>query len=185
MLPSISVVTARRWLALTCLGAASFAAPMIASAQPIAAPTTQSATPEPMARPAPHAISMTHRAAYRMQRETLDQRISSMHAALMITPAQEADWTKVADVMRRNDSDMQKLIADRQARAPHELSAVDDLKTYQSFTQAHVDGLIDLVASFETLYAAMPADQKAVADHVFAKYGRERVATHHAMQAHS
>jgi hypothetical protein len=48
-----------------------------------------------------------------------------------------------------------------------------------------VDGLKDLVASFETLYADMPADQKMVADHVFAKFGRERVAMRHAVQAHS
>jgi len=128
---------------------------------------------------------MTHHAAFKMQREALDQRISAMHAALKITPAEEADWTKVVDVMRRNESDMENMVADREARVPHELSAVDDLKTYQRFTQAHVDGLRDLVASFETLYAAMPADQKMVADRVFAKFGRERVAMHHAIQAHS
>jgi hypothetical protein len=139
-----------------------------------------------MAAPASHTSSMARRTAYStQQRETLDQRINSLHAALKITPTQEADWAKVAEVMRRNDSDMRKLVADREARVPHELSAVDDLKTYQSFTQAHVDGLKDLVASFETLYAAMPKDQKTLADHVFSKYARARVATHHAMQARS
>jgi hypothetical protein len=157
---------------------------MAASAQTMAAPMATPST-QPMTQPAPHSMAMTHHAAYRMRSETLDQRISSMHAALKITPAEEADWTKVADVMRRNDSDMQKLVANRQAQVPHELNAVEDLKTYQSFTQAHVNGLKDLVASFETLYAAMPADQKMVADHVFAKYGRERVAMRHAVQAHS
>ncbi len=176
----MSTTTARRWLALTCLSAAAFAAPLAASAQTTAAPSTESTSAS-----ASHPMAKTHHAAYRMGSETLDQRISRMHAALKITPAEEADWTKVADVMRRNDSDMQKLVADRQARVPHELSAVDDLKTYQSFTQAHVDGLKDLVASFETLYADMPADQKMVADHVFAKFGRERVAMRHAVQAHS
>jgi hypothetical protein len=180
----MSAATVRSWLALTCLGVATLASPVVASAQtmaaPMAAPTTQ-----PMAQPAPHKMSMTHRAAYRLQQETLDQRIRTLHAALKITPAEEADWTKVADIMRRNESDMQKLVADRRARVPHELSAVDDLKTYQSFAQAHVDGLKDLVASFETLYDSMPADQKMVADHVCAKYGRERVALHQAVQAHS
>jgi hypothetical protein len=178
----------RRWLAMTCLGAAIFAAPLVASAQMTTPMTTPMAAPPmaaPTTQPMTHTLSTAHHAAYRMQRETLDQRISTMHAALKITPAEEADWTKVADVMRRNEGDMEKMVADRQARVPHELSAVDDLKTYQSFTQAHVDGLKDLVASFETLYAAMPADQKMIADHVFAKYGRERVAMHHAMQAHS
>jgi hypothetical protein len=180
----MTTATGRRWLALTCLGAATFAAPLIASAQTMA-PTMVAPTTQPITQPAPHSTAMTHHAGYKMQRETLDQRIDMMHAALKITPTEEADWTKVADVMRRNDSDMQKLVADRQARVPHELSAIDDLKTYQSFTQAHVDGLKDLVASFATLYAAMPADQKMIADHVFAKYGRERVAMRHGMRAHS
>jgi hypothetical protein len=175
---------ARPWLALTCLAAATFAAPVIVSAQTMTAPTAQPMT-QAMIRPAAHKMSTTHRAAYAMQAETLDQRIDTLHAALKITPAEEPDWSKVADVMRRNDSDMQKMVADRQARVPHELSAVDDLKTYQGFTQAHVDGLKDLVASFGTLYAEMPADQKMIADHVFAKYGRERVAMHHGVQAHS
>ncbi len=175
---------ARPCLALMCLGAAAFAAPLVASAQmttaPMAAPTTQ-----PMTQPAPHLRATTHHIAYGMASETLDQRISSMHAALKITPAEEADWMKVVDVMRRNESDMQKMVADRKAEGSQNLNAVDDLKTYQSFSQAHVDGLKDLVASFETLYADMPADQKLVADHVFAKYGRERTAMRHAMQAHS
>ncbi len=189
MTTSLSVAIARPWLALTCLGAATLAAPLIASAQTMAAPMAaqpaQPMAPPAMAQPAPHTTAMTHRMAYRMRSETLDQRIDSMHAALKITPAEEADWSKVADVMRRNDSEMKKMVADRETQEPHELSAVDDLKTYQSFTQAHVDGLRDLVASFETLYDAMPADQKAVADHVFAKYGRERNLARHAMQAHS
>jgi hypothetical protein len=176
--------TVRRWLALTCLAAATFATPVIASAQTMTTPAAEPMT-QPMMQPSAHKISTTHRAAYRMRAETLDQRIETLHAALKITPAEEADWSKVADVMRRNESDMQKMVADRQARVPHELSAVDDLKTYQGFTQAHVDGLKDLVASFETLYAEMPADQKRVADHVFAKFGRERVAMHHGVQAHS
>ncbi len=179
-MPTHMAAATARWLTLTCLSAAALTAPLVASAQTMAAPAAT-----PTTQPAPHTMSLAHRAAYRMQRETLDQRISTMHDALKITPAEEADWTKVADVMRRNDSDMQKMVADREARVPHELSAVDDLKTYQSFTQAHVDGLKDLVASFETLYAAMPADQKMVADHVFAKFSRARVSTQHAVQAHS
>ena len=47
------------------------------------------------------------------------------------------------------------------------MTALDDLKNYQKVTQAHVDGLKNLIASFEALYAAMPDDQKKTADHVF------------------
>jgi hypothetical protein len=48
------------------------------------------------------------------------------------------------------------------------MSAVDDLNRYQKFSQAHVDGLKNLIASFSTLYAAMPDAQKKLADSVFA-----------------
>jgi hypothetical protein len=147
-----SAVSLGRWLALTSLGAAILAAPLAASGQPVAA---------------------TRHIARSQRRETLDERISTMHAALHVTPAEEADWAKVADVMRRNDGDMQKLVAARQAQAPHELTAVDDLVTYEKFTQAHLDGLKDLISSFAALYGSMPEDQKVVADHVFARFGRE------------
>jgi len=160
--------TTHRWLALTILGVATVATPLTAFAQP-----------------APRATPVTRHAADSMRRETLDQRISNMHVALKITPAEEADWTKVADVMRRNESNMQKMVVERRAHIPHELNAVEDLKTYQRFTQAHVDGLKDLIASFETLYAAMPEGQKIVADHVFARYGHERVQTHRALKSNS
>jgi hypothetical protein len=167
MSPFITVrspaASARRWLALAALCTAALSAPLAASAQPTATP---------------------RHVAYEKGRETLDQRISSMHAALKITLPEEADWTKVADVMRRNDADMQKMVAERQAR-PHHLSAVEDLKTYERFTQAHVDGLKDLISSFETLYAEMPADQKAIADHVFATFGHERAQARHALRSNS
>ena len=47
------------------------------------------------------------------------------------------------------------------------MTAVDDLKSYGQFAQAHVDGLKGLTASFETLYNSMPDAQKKVADQVF------------------
>ncbi len=150
----ICAMSARRWLTLSCLGAA-LTGPVQASAQTMAAPAQ-----------APRSVSTPRHAADRGRVETLDQRISTLHAALKITTDEEADWSKVAD---------------HQAEGPQELSAVDDLKTYEKLTQAHVDGLKDLLVSFEALYAAMPADQKTLADHVFAKYVRSRVPAHHAM----
>ena len=38
---------------------------------------------------------------------------------------------------------------------------------YQKFAQAHVDGLKNLIASFDKLYAGMPDTQKKIADEVF------------------
>jgi len=168
----LAAATRLRWLALTCLSATTLAAPLTAAAQTSPAPTHSTA-------------SLSHHAAYTIRRETLDERINGLHAALKITPAEEADWAKVADVMRRNDGEMRSLVAERQAHIPHELSAVDDLKTYKKFAQAHVDGLTDLIASFETLYANMLEGQRSIADHVLAKYGRDRAPSQSGPQAHS
>jgi hypothetical protein len=59
---------------------------------------------------------------------------------------------------------MEKLSATKTAQSPQMMSAVDDLKGYEAFAQAHVDGLKNLIASFDTLYAAFPDAQKKVAD---------------------
>jgi hypothetical protein len=103
--------------------------------------------------------------------ETVEQRIAMLHTALQITPDEEASWTPVAQAMRDNESDMQKLVAERTAQTPQDMSAVEDLKTYERFTQAHAAGLKTLISSFETLYETMPDAQKANADMVFRKFG--------------
>jgi hypothetical protein len=69
--------------------------------------------------------------------------------------------------MRENAADMDKLVAATRTTPPQNMSAGDDLKSYQKFAQAHVDGLKNLISSFEKLYATMPDAQKKVADGVF------------------
>ena len=102
-----------------------------------------------------------------MKAETVEQRIDSLHAALKITPDEETKWNGVAQAMRDNAATMQKLVAEKKASAPQDMTAVDDMNTYAKFAQAHVDGLKNLGTSFETLYDSMPDAQKKVADQVF------------------
>jgi periplasmic protein CpxP/Spy len=99
--------------------------------------------------------------------ETVEQRISSLHAELEITPGEEADWNNVAQAMRDNAAAMQKLAAEKTDKDPQSMTAVEDLRTHGKFAQAHVDGLKSLTASFETLCDSMPDAQKKVADQVF------------------
>jgi periplasmic protein CpxP/Spy len=101
------------------------------------------------------------------QGETVEQRITNLHTALKITPNEEALWNGVAQSMRENAAAMEKLVAQPRTTPPQNMSAVDDLKMYQKVTQAHVDGLKNLIASFGKLYAAMPDAQKKAADDVF------------------
>jgi uncharacterized protein YkwD len=99
--------------------------------------------------------------------ETVEQRITNLHAALKITPDQDAKWKDVAQDMRENAAAMDKLIAETRATPPQNMTAVADLKMYQKFAQAHVDGMKNMLSHFEGLYAAMPDAQKKIADEVF------------------
>ena len=102
--------------------------------------------------------------------ETVEQRIATLKTALKITPDLEKKWDGVAQAMRDNASKMEKLVATKRAIPPEKTTAVDDLKTYQEFTQVRLDGLKDLNSAFKSLYDSMPAEQKKNADMVFEKY---------------
>jgi hypothetical protein len=110
--------------------------------------------------------------------ESVDERIDSLHAELKITPDEENDWKKVAETMRDNASRMEKLASETRSQNSETMSAVDDLKTYEKFAHAHVEGLKNLTSSFETLYKAMPEAQKKVADQVFNTARQDRQASH-------
>ena len=102
--------------------------------------------------------------------ETVEQRIATLKTALKITPDLEPKWTNVAQAMRDNASKMEKLVATKRAIPPEKTTAVDDLKTYQEFTEVRLDGLKHLTSAFKSLYDAMNPDQKKNADMVFQKY---------------
>lgn len=104
--------------------------------------------------------------------ETVEQRITALHAALKITPDQEAKWKAVAVAMRENAAAMDKLLAETSATPAKNMTAVEDLKMYQKFAQAHVNGLKNLIDDFQVLYAAMPDVQKKNADEVFKTAGQ-------------
>jgi hypothetical protein len=110
--------------------------------------------------------------------ETVEQRITTLHTALKITPDEDKNWIAVAQSMRENAAAMDKLIADSRTTPPASMTALQDLKMYQKFSEAHVAGLKNLIASFDTLYAAMPDAQKKNADMVFETSGRQAAAAH-------
>ena len=103
--------------------------------------------------------------------ETVEQRITSLKTSLKITADQDAKWGAVATAMRENAGAMDKLVQAKRTIAPASMSAVDDLTTYQEFTQLRLDGLKKLTTAFTSLYSSMPADQQKNADRVFMTYG--------------
>jgi protein CpxP len=110
--------------------------------------------------------------------ETVEDRITSLHTSLAITPAEEKDWSGVALAMRNNAAAMEKLVSDKSMKDPATMTAVDDLKNYQKFAEAHVAGLKTLISAFDKLYTAMPAAQKKIADGVFQESSHPHAAPH-------
>jgi hypothetical protein len=135
------------------------AALLAGSFGPVAAQTTPSSKPPAAA------------AATSSKPDTVEQRITQLKAALKITPDQESKWNAVAQAMRDNASSMEKLVATKRAIPPEKMTAIDDLKTYEEFTESRLDGLKHLTSAFKSLYDSMPADQKKNADQVFRSYG--------------
>jgi periplasmic protein CpxP/Spy len=105
--------------------------------------------------------------------ERTEDKIKNYHSLLKITPAQEADWNKVAQVMRDNASMMESLIQERKAKG-NTLSAVEDLKSYSKIADAHAAGLKNFIAAFEPLYNSMSPEQKKNADTVFTESGHQK-----------
>jgi len=93
-------------------------------------------------------------------------RIKDMHTKLHITPAEEGQWAKVAEIMRDNAKTMDALT---QARVDHakDMTAVDDLKSYGEIAETHADGIKKLIPVFADLYASMSDAQKKEADTFF------------------
>jgi protein CpxP len=154
------------------LGATILAGPLtVARADGISAASIQ------LAQAVPPQVAATPATA-ETKAETVEQRITSLHAALNITAPEESDWSNVAQAMRDNAAAMQKLVTEKMAQAPADMTAVDDLNTYVKFAQAHVDGLKNLTSSFDTLYKSMPDAQKKIADQVFANSRHEGAKSH-------
>ena len=154
-----------RTLAMSALlGATMLTSPLAVMAADSPAPAAARAAPAAVTAKAP--------------RETIEQRISGLHASLHITTDEEADWTAVAKTMRDNAADMEKLVAEKTSKDPATLTAIDDLTIYGQFAQAHADGMKSLTASFATLYKSMPDAQKKIADQVFQDSGRKNHAAH-------
>ena len=170
---SISATFAGAAAITALLGATMLTTPFnTAFADSTTTTTTSTSTPAPAADAAPAPVATPVAA------ETVEDRITNLHTALGITPNEDAKWNNVAQAMRQNAAAMDKLVAANRMVPPQNTTAISDLKSYERFAQAHVNGLRNLIASFSVLYAAMPPSQQQNADAVFQNFG-------HNTQAHS
>lgn len=130
----------------------------------------------PSAAQSPSANPPSVASATSSKPETVEQRIAELKAALRISPDQEARWSRVADAMRENAAQMDELVKKKQSGMSN-MTAVDDLRAYQDFTRAHLDGLKKVIDAFDTLYDSMPDAQKKNADQVFRNFGSSETKT--------
>ena len=105
--------------------------------------------------------------------DRVESRITSLHAQLKITDAQEPQWNAFAQVMRDNAKTIDALVQARVQNAKS-MTAIDDLRAYQGIADAHAEGLKKLIPAFEALYASMSDEQKKNADAVFGQMQRRQ-----------
>ncbi|MBY0428103.1 MAG: Spy/CpxP family protein refolding chaperone [Alphaproteobacteria bacterium] len=99
----------------------------------------------------------------------VEDRISSLHQQLRITQDQEQQWERVASVMRENDNDIRQTVSYRHQNS-NAMNAIQDLQSYQTVAQAHVDGLQRLIPVFDDLYNDMSDAQRSEADRAFNRF---------------
>ncbi len=97
----------------------------------------------------------------------VEARIKNLHDDLRITSAEEANWREFARVMRDNARLMRQTIVLRQQA--QNLTAMDDLKSYEAVANARAQALSQLVPVFQTLYDSMSETQKKNADAIIAR----------------
>jgi Skp family chaperone for outer membrane proteins len=147
--------------------AAMLTLPALAFAQTANSPGAAPAPPPAaMAPPTGAAPSAGAPAMSKDIQAKVEAHIKQLHTQLKITQAEDSDWNKFADVMRSNASDMQAAMQDREQQYPS-MNALQNMESYQKLAETHAEHLQKLVSAFETLYKALPDDQKKVADQVF------------------
>lgn len=145
VLPALVLATA-----LGSAGAVTLPVPM-AAAQPATAPQ------QPM-RPLPPS--------------RVEGRIAFLKAELKITPAQEAQFDKVAQAMRQNDRERRQAFERFRTERNQPRNAVQQLETRARFSALRARELDRYLAAFRPLYASLSPAQKQAADGLLAPHWR-------------
>ncbi|MDE2165604.1 MAG: Spy/CpxP family protein refolding chaperone [Alphaproteobacteria bacterium] len=138
-------------IALSLVAAVAFAAP--AALAQTAAPTATHAAPK--AGPDPY----------------IEGQIAFLKAALEITPAQEAQWDKVAAVMRENNRETQQVYDKLQSTPEPTETAVQRIESHVRLAELSVREGKRFLEAFRPLYASLSKDQKATADELISQTG--------------
>lgn len=146
------VVSAIRFITMAGMVNACLVAPASPSAAAMGgardeAPRVVLAQTRPNAPPAPN----------------VEANIASLRQKLQIAPAQEAQFSAVANVMRENA----RAAASAPRQPPANATAIDDLRAYIQYGEVELGGLKRLLPTLEALYSTLSPAQKKTADAVF------------------
>ena len=159
---------------------AAVAALLFLPAAALAQSSTNPAPATPQGAPPPAVSSPIagHPVAGRNAEERVERRIAELRTQLRITPAEQQQWDQFAGVMRENARDMDQIFIQR-AQQLDTMTALQNMQSYEQLAEAHAQHLQKLVAAFQTLYDAMPQQQRQLADQVFHANSEQ-----HAQQSH-
>lgn len=131
------------------------------NAAAILVPSVGSAQQAPSAAPA---------AQWPLPSRHLEGRIAFLRAELKITDAQQAEWERVAAVMRANASQLDQLAQRRRAVFAQPVSAVDALDQRATAAAEHATADKNFADAFKPLYASLSDEQKKTADELFSRH---------------
>jgi hypothetical protein len=97
------------------------------------------------------------------QPPNVEANIASLHQRLQITPAQEAQFNAVANVLRQNA----RAEASAPQSPPANASAVDHLRAEIQYDEVELAGMKRLLPTMEALYATLSPAQRQTADTIF------------------
>lgn len=116
-----------------------------------------------------------------MPGERIEARLAYAKAALKITPAQEASWNALAEVLRRHARAMDEQHATRRAARDtgQTDSAIDRLQRRQETMQAASARMTEVLEAAKPLYASFSDEQKKEADALLSRGDRGGRGGHH------
>ena len=97
------------------------------------------------------------------QPPNVEANIASLHQRLQITPAQEAHFSALANVMRQNA----RAEASAPQSPPANASAVDSLRAEIQYDEMELAGMKRFLPALEALYAILSPTQRQTANAVF------------------
>lgn len=97
------------------------------------------------------------------QPPNVEANIANLHQRLQIAPAQEAQFSAVASIMRQNA----RAEASAPQAPPPNASAVDALRAEIQYDEMELAGMKRLLPALEALYATLAPAQRQTADAIF------------------